>query len=158
MYLKASNLIESWKTKDIICYSGHEPRRNPHTKWTMTIIQRNHKSVRWGNIYISLKVRCNWIVLLTLPSYRSKDGPWFGCVIGGNDTRDLNKLMSVLMRVEFGDKIFPDVKLIAAWSTIVIFAMHSDELRLSLDLIEIFVFDHRLQCCSFYLKLCNQIE
>ncbi|XP_038216426.1 arf-GAP with Rho-GAP domain, ANK repeat and PH domain-containing protein 2 [Zerene cesonia] len=84
---QGSHKLEEWNVKDILWYNGHEPKRNPQSRWAITFIPRNDKQKR------------------------SKDRPWFGCTIAGAVTEDQLKWMAALM---FGEhsSILPTPRLV----------------------------------------------
>ncbi|XP_063837365.1 arf-GAP with Rho-GAP domain, ANK repeat and PH domain-containing protein 2 isoform X2 [Ostrinia nubilalis] len=84
---QGSHKIEEWNVKDILWYTGHEPKRNPQSRWAITFIPRNNKQKR------------------------GKDRPWFGCTIAGAVTEDQLKWMAALM---FGEhtEILPTPRLV----------------------------------------------
>ncbi|KAL0902177.1 hypothetical protein ABMA27_000113 [Loxostege sticticalis] len=84
---QGSHKIEEWDVKDILWYTGHEPKRNPQSRWAITFIPRNNKKKR------------------------SKDRPWFGCTIAGAVTEDQLKWMAALMFGEHSD-ILPTPRLV----------------------------------------------
>ncbi|XP_026500877.2 arf-GAP with Rho-GAP domain, ANK repeat and PH domain-containing protein 2 [Vanessa tameamea] len=73
---QGSHKIEEWNIKDILWYVGHEPKRNPQSRWSITFIPRNNKPKR------------------------SKDRPWFGCTIAGAVTEDQLKWMTAMTFAE----------------------------------------------------------
>ncbi|XP_047040592.1 arf-GAP with Rho-GAP domain, ANK repeat and PH domain-containing protein 2 [Helicoverpa zea] len=83
---QGSHKIEEWKIKDILWYIGHEPKRNPQSRWAITFIPRNKQK-------------------------RSKDKPWFGCTIAGAVTEDQLKWMTALMFAEHST-ILPTPRLV----------------------------------------------
>ncbi|XP_026747515.1 arf-GAP with Rho-GAP domain, ANK repeat and PH domain-containing protein 2 [Trichoplusia ni] len=83
---QGSHKIEEWKVKDVLWYVGHEPKRNPQSRWAITFIPRNKQK-------------------------RSKDKPWFGCTIAGAVTEDHLKWMTALMFAEHAN-ILPTPRLV----------------------------------------------
>ncbi|XP_004932886.2 arf-GAP with Rho-GAP domain, ANK repeat and PH domain-containing protein 2 [Bombyx mandarina] len=83
---QGSQKIEEWNVKDILWYIGHEPKRNPQTRWAITFIPRNKEK-------------------------RSKEKPWFGKTIAGAVTEDQLKWMSALMFAEH-TSILPTPRLV----------------------------------------------
>ncbi|KAJ8736874.1 hypothetical protein PYW07_000145 [Mythimna separata] len=83
---QGSHKIEEWKIKDILWYVGHEPKRNPQSRWAITFIPRNKQK-------------------------RSRDKPWFGCTVAGAVTEDQLKWMTALMFAEHAT-ILPTPRLV----------------------------------------------
>ncbi|CAK1554623.1 unnamed protein product [Leptosia nina] len=84
---QGSHKIEEWHVKDILWYIGHEPKRNPQSRWAITFIPKNNKQKR------------------------GKDRPWFGCTIAGAVTDDQLKWTTALMFAEHPD-ILPTPRLV----------------------------------------------
>lgn len=84
---QGSQKLEEWKVKDILWYIGHEPKRNPQSRWAVTIVPRNSKQKR------------------------SKDHPWFGSTIAGSVTEDQLKWMTALMFGEYTN-VLPTPRLV----------------------------------------------
>ncbi|XP_041987052.1 arf-GAP with Rho-GAP domain, ANK repeat and PH domain-containing protein 2 [Aricia agestis] len=84
---QGSHKVEEWHIKDILWYVGHEPKRNPQSRWSITFIPRNNKQKR------------------------SKDRPWFGTTIAGSVTEDQLKWMTAMMFAEH-DNILPIPQLV----------------------------------------------
>ncbi|KAJ2954191.1 hypothetical protein O0L34_g2427 [Tuta absoluta] len=73
---QGSQKIEEWALKDILWYVGHEPRRNPQSRWAITFIPRNNKPKR------------------------SKERPWFGTTVAGAVTEDRLKWTAAMTLAE----------------------------------------------------------
>ncbi|VVC99770.1 unnamed protein product [Leptidea sinapis] len=84
---QGSRKIEEWNIKDILWYVGHEPKRNPQSRWAITFIPKNNKQKR------------------------SRDRPWFGTTIAGAVTEDQLKWMAALMFAEHSN-IIPTPRLV----------------------------------------------
>ncbi|XP_047524117.1 arf-GAP with Rho-GAP domain, ANK repeat and PH domain-containing protein 2 [Pieris napi] len=84
---QGSHKIEEWPVKDILWYIGHEPKRNPQSRWAITFIPKKNKQKR------------------------SKDRPWFGVTIAGAVTEDQVKWMTALMHAEHTD-VLPTPRLV----------------------------------------------
>ncbi|XP_032526576.2 arf-GAP with Rho-GAP domain, ANK repeat and PH domain-containing protein 2 isoform X1 [Danaus plexippus] len=84
---QGSHKIEEWNIKDLLWYVGHEPKRNPQSRWAITFIPRNNKQKR------------------------SKDRPWFGCTIAGAVTEDQLKWMTAMTFGEHAN-ILPTPRLV----------------------------------------------
>ncbi|XP_049885217.1 arf-GAP with Rho-GAP domain, ANK repeat and PH domain-containing protein 2 isoform X2 [Pectinophora gossypiella] len=84
---QGSQKIEEWHIKDILWYVGHEPRRNPQSRWAITFIPRNNKPKR------------------------SKDRPWFGATIAGAVTEDQLKWTAAMTFAEHAT-ILPTPRLV----------------------------------------------
>lgn len=74
--------------EDIIWYIGHEPKRNPHTGWSITFIEKNYKGPR------------------------SKEKPFFGNTICGATEEQKLKLMAAMLAGEYAQDILPIPNLI----------------------------------------------
>ncbi|CAH0401843.1 unnamed protein product [Chilo suppressalis] len=84
---QGSHKLEEWNVKEILWYIGHEPKRNPQTRWAITIIPRNKK----------LK--------------RSRDRPWFGSTIAGSVSEDQLKWTTALVFGEHAN-VLPTPRLV----------------------------------------------
>ncbi|XP_072930804.1 arf-GAP with Rho-GAP domain, ANK repeat and PH domain-containing protein 2 [Epargyreus clarus] len=73
---QGSHKIDEWNIKDYLWYSGHEPKRNPQSRWAITFIPKNNKPKR------------------------SKDRPWFGCTVAGAVTEERLKWLSGIVFAE----------------------------------------------------------
>ncbi|KAG8225490.1 hypothetical protein J437_LFUL009483 [Ladona fulva] len=76
---RGSNKIADWKVEDILWYLGHEPKRNPQTRWSITFINR-HKKVS-----------------------RSKEAPFFGNTIAGTSSEEKLRWATALLLGEHPD-------------------------------------------------------
>ncbi|CAK1588482.1 unnamed protein product [Parnassius mnemosyne] len=84
---QGSHKIEEWDVKDILWYIGHEPKRIPQSRWSITFIPRNNKPKR------------------------SKERPWFGCTIAGAVTDDQLKWMAAMTFAEHSN-VLPTPRLV----------------------------------------------
>ncbi|KAK9500341.1 hypothetical protein O3M35_001622 [Rhynocoris fuscipes] len=69
--------LNEWPIEDIIWYIGHEPKRNPQTRWAITFIQKNE------------------------PVKRTKETPYFGCTIAGSVREDQLQWMAAMLLAQF---------------------------------------------------------
>uniref|UniRef100_A0A1B6MF42 Arf-GAP with Rho-GAP domain, ANK repeat and PH domain-containing protein 2 n=1 Tax=Graphocephala atropunctata TaxID=36148 RepID=A0A1B6MF42_9HEMI len=69
--------LGEWKIEDIVWYIGHEPKRNPHTRWSLTFIHKNNRSKR------------------------SKENPFFGYTIAGTTRDEQLRWMAAMLVGEF---------------------------------------------------------
>uniref|UniRef100_A0A1B6IHX6 Arf-GAP with Rho-GAP domain, ANK repeat and PH domain-containing protein 2 n=1 Tax=Homalodisca liturata TaxID=320908 RepID=A0A1B6IHX6_9HEMI len=69
--------LGEWKIEDIVWYIGHEPKRNPHTRWSLTFINKNNRNKR------------------------SKDNPFFGYTIAGTTRDEQLRWMAAMLVGEF---------------------------------------------------------
>lgn len=69
--------LGEWKIEDIVWYIGHEPKRNPQTRWAITFINKNNKPKR------------------------SKENPYFGWTLAGTTREEQLKWMAALLIGEF---------------------------------------------------------
>lgn len=83
---QGSQLMNEWNIKDILWYVGHETKRNPHSRWSITFIPR------------------------TKPK-RSKDKPFFGCTIAGTVSEDHSRWMAAMMFAEYTN-VLPSARLV----------------------------------------------
>ncbi|CAH2035023.1 unnamed protein product, partial [Iphiclides podalirius] len=84
---QGSQKIDEWDVKDILWYVGHEPKRNPQSRWAITFIPRNNKPKR------------------------SKERPWFGCTVAGAVTEDQLKWTAAMMFAEHTN-VLPSPRLV----------------------------------------------
>lgn len=75
--------LHEWNIEDIIWYFGHERRRSPQSKWSLTFILRKQ------------------------PPKRSKGIPYFGYTIGGNDVNSRNHWVRAMIRAEYSNGLLP---------------------------------------------------
>lgn len=80
--------IGEWKIEDIIWYIGHEPKRNPHTGWSITFLEKDYKGPR------------------------CKEKPFFGNTICGATEEQKLKLMAAMLAGEYAQDILPIPNLI----------------------------------------------
>ncbi|KAJ0184039.1 hypothetical protein K1T71_000462 [Dendrolimus kikuchii] len=83
---QGSHKIEEWNIKNILWYIGHEPKRNPQSRWSITFIPRSKEK-------------------------RTKDRPWFGTTIAGAVTEDQLKWITAMMFAEHAN-ILPTPRLV----------------------------------------------
>ncbi|XP_063633158.1 arf-GAP with Rho-GAP domain, ANK repeat and PH domain-containing protein 2 [Cydia splendana] len=83
---QGSHKIDEWNIKDILWYVGHEPKRNPQSRWAITFVPRNKQK-------------------------RSKDRPWFGCTIAGAVTEEQLKWTAAMTFAEHTN-ILPSPRLV----------------------------------------------
>lgn len=83
---QGSHKIEEWNVKNILWYIGHEPKRNPQSRWAITFIPRSKQK-------------------------RTKDRPWFGTTIAGAVTEDQLKWTTAMMFAEHSN-ILPTPRLV----------------------------------------------
>lgn len=69
--------VNEWPIEDIIWYTGHEPKRNPQTRWAITFIQKNE------------------------PVKRTKECPYFGYTIAGSSREDQLQWMAAMLLAQF---------------------------------------------------------
>ncbi|XP_054275592.1 arf-GAP with Rho-GAP domain, ANK repeat and PH domain-containing protein 3-like isoform X2 [Macrosteles quadrilineatus] len=69
--------LGEWKIEDIVWYIGHEPKRNPHTRWAITFINKNNRNKR------------------------SKENPFFGYTIAGTAKDEQLRWMAAMLVGEF---------------------------------------------------------
>ncbi|XP_044763412.1 arf-GAP with Rho-GAP domain, ANK repeat and PH domain-containing protein 1 [Coccinella septempunctata] len=69
--------LSSWNIEDICWYWGHEPKRNPQSKWTITFFpktevpKRSRNQPFFGNIIVwpDVQARANWIAIMLKTLY-----------------------------------------------------------------------------------------
>nr|XP_018909007.1 PREDICTED: arf-GAP with Rho-GAP domain, ANK repeat and PH domain-containing protein 1 [Bemisia tabaci] len=69
---RGSVKLNEWRIEDIVWYIGYEPKRNPHTRWALTFIDKN-KTVR------------------------TKENPFFGYTIAGLSKEEELKWIAALL-------------------------------------------------------------
>ncbi|CAG2055121.1 unnamed protein product [Timema podura] len=78
-----SNKLNEWKIEDIVWYFGHEPKRNPHMRWSITFIEKNKKNKR------------------------SRDAPYFGYTIAGTSKEEQLRWVGAMLGGEFPQGLLP---------------------------------------------------
>nr|CAH7712994.1 unnamed protein product [Callosobruchus chinensis] len=81
-------MLHQWNIEDIICYLGHETKRSPHSRWTMTFIETK-----------------------THPA-RSKSTPYFGHVLVWNDAATRANWLSSMLRARYPNNLAPPPNLL----------------------------------------------
>lgn len=79
-------LLHSWNVEDIIWYLGHESKRNPQSRWTITFIELN-----------------------THPK-RTKNAPYFGNVLVWTDAASRANWLSAMLKSRYPNNLAPDRK------------------------------------------------
>ncbi|XP_018563544.1 arf-GAP with Rho-GAP domain, ANK repeat and PH domain-containing protein 1 [Anoplophora glabripennis] len=82
-------LLHSWNVEDIIWYLGHESKRNPQSRWTITFIE-----------------------LKTHPK-RTKNAPYFGNVLVWTDAASRANWLSAMLKSRYPNNLAPPPKLLS---------------------------------------------
>ncbi|XP_076272951.1 rhoGAP_ARAP and RA_ARAPs domain-containing protein RhoGAP15B isoform X2 [Rhynchophorus ferrugineus] len=73
----------SWRIEDLIWYFGHEPKRNPQSKWTLTFFEVDSKPKR------------------------TKSSPFFGHVIAWNDASSRANWVNAMLKSQYPNNLPP---------------------------------------------------
>lgn len=85
--------VNSWNIEDIFWYFGHEPRRNPQSRWTITFILR------------------------TEAPKRTKSLPWFGNIIAWNNPGQRASWLAAMLKAEHPQNLTPPPQHVNLMST-----------------------------------------
>lgn len=85
--MKCSQKVGEWKIEDIIWYFGHEPKRVPRAKWSITFIEKHSVGPR------------------------TKDKPYFGNIICGTSEEQQFRLVTAMLVAQYSTDILPILNL-----------------------------------------------
>ncbi|XP_063245220.1 uncharacterized protein LOC134546360 [Bacillus rossius redtenbacheri] len=85
---RGSIKLNEWKIEDIVWYLGHEPKRDPQVRWSVTFIPKTGKPKR------------------------SKDSPYFGCTMAGTSKDEQLRWLSAMLGGEYPQGLLPPVVLL----------------------------------------------
>lgn len=74
---------QSWRIEDILWYVGHEAKRNPPWRYTITFFELNSK-----------------------PN-RSRNSPYFGNILAWNDPTARAKWLGAMLKARYPDNLMP---------------------------------------------------
>ncbi|KAH1008777.1 uncharacterized protein LOC109539383 isoform X1 [Dendroctonus ponderosae] len=81
--------IHSWQVEKLICYLGHECKRSPQSRWTMTFLEND------------------------CPPNRTKGSPFFGNVLVWNDAAMRANWISAILKAKHPNNLTPPPKLVS---------------------------------------------
>lgn len=83
LLFQGETVLHSWNIEDIIWYLGHESKRNPPSRWTITFIEikthpvRTKHSSYFGNIIVwsDASLRATWLSAMLKSRYPNNLAP-----------------------------------------------------------------------------------